>query len=272
MQSKLFRTEKPLIGMIHCKAFPGSPLYVKNSWPQVIKNTISEANALIKGGVDGIMLENAGDIPFNREEELGPETAALMAVLVHEVRARTELPLGVNIVANAAMFSLATAVAGSANFIRVNQWVNAYISHEGLTNGLAGPVMRYRKLIDAEGIAILADVHVKHGSHSIVGDRSISDQAKDAAFYCADILVASGTSTGVATNLDELHQIRNATELPVFIGSGLSIENAEMLVPNCDGAIVGFGIKKYPTWTSDIDIKKVLALKQIFDKHLGKCK
>ena len=52
MQSKLFKTEKPLIGMIHCKAFPGSPLYVKSSWPQVIKNTISEANALIKGGVD----------------------------------------------------------------------------------------------------------------------------------------------------------------------------------------------------------------------------
>lgn len=267
MKSALFKIDKPLIGMVHCNAFPGSPSYVKDSWSEVIRNTIKEASVLIDGGVDAILMENAGDVPFVREEELGPETAALMAVLVHEIRSITELPLGINIVANAAKASLAAAVAGGANFIRVNQWVNAYVSNEGLTNGMAGPLIRYRKLIDGENIAVLADVHVKHGSHAIVSDRSISEQAKDAAFYCADALVASGSRTGDPTNLNELSEIKNATELPVFIGSGLTIENAEMLVPNCDGAIVGFGLKNISTWDSQVDIKKVKEMKRIFDKY-----
>jgi membrane complex biogenesis BtpA family protein len=267
MPSRLFKIDKPLIGMVHCKAFPGSPAYVKDSWKDVIQNTIKEANVLIEGGVDAILLENAGDVPFIRQEELGPETAALMAILVNKIRSRTELPLGVNIVANAAKVSLAAAVAGGADFIRVNQWVNAYISNEGLTNGMAGSVIRYRKLIDGENIAVLADVHVKHGSHAIVSDRSISEQAVDAEFYCADALVASGSRTGDPTNLEELNEIRNASKLPVFIGSGLTIENAEILIPNSDGAIVGFGLKNIPTWDSDVDIKKVKQIKQIFNKY-----
>lgn len=263
----LLNIKKPLIGMVHCKAFPGSPSYMKDSWNDVIRHTIKEANVLAEGGVDAILLENAGDVPFVREEELGPETAAFMAILVHEIRSETDLPLGVNIVANAAKISLAAAVAGGANFIRVNQWVNAYISNEGLTNGMAGSVIRYRKLINGENIAVLADVHVKHGSHAIVLDRSISEQAKDAAFYCADALVASGSRTGITTDLDELGEIKNASELPVFVGSGLTVENAEMLLPNCDGAIVGFGLKNLPTWESDIDIRKVKEMKRIFDKY-----
>jgi membrane complex biogenesis BtpA family protein len=267
MRFKLLKIDKPLIGMLHCKAFPGSPSYVKNSWKDVIQNTIKEANVLIEGGVDAILLENAGDVPFIRQEELGPETAALMAVLVREIRSRTELPLGVNIVANAAKVSLAAAVAGDADFIRVNQWVNAYISNEGLTNGMAGSVIRYRKLIDGENIAVLADVHVKHGSHAIVSDRSISEQAVDAEFYCADALVASGSRTGDPTNLKELIEIRNASKLPVFIGSGLTIENAETLIPSSNGAIVGFGLKNVPTWNSDLDIKKIRYLKEIFNKY-----
>ena len=267
MNSSLFKTAKPLIGMVHCQAFPGSPSYVKDSWNDVIRNTLEEARVLIDGGVDAILFENAGDVPFVREEELGPETAALMAVLVSEIRSITELPLGINVVANAAKVSLAAAVAGGANFIRVNQWVNAYVSNEGLTNGMAGSVIRYRKLIDGENIAVLADVHVKHGSHAIVSDRSISEQAKDAAFYCADALIASGSRTGDPTNLSELNEIRNASKLPVFIGSGLTVENAELLVPNCDGAIVGFGLKNIPTWDSKIDIRKVKEIKRIFDKY-----
>ncbi len=38
-----------------------------------------------EGGVDGLIVENHGDIPFAKPDELGPETAATMAVMSHRV-------------------------------------------------------------------------------------------------------------------------------------------------------------------------------------------
>ena len=69
------------------------------------------------------------------------------------------------------MPAFATAVAGGADFIRVNQWANAYVANEGFMEGRAAEAMRYRSLLRAEHVRVFADVHVKHGSHAIVADR-----------------------------------------------------------------------------------------------------
>ncbi len=168
---RLFGTSKPIIGMVHVLPLPGSPYYRNGSLAQVYEQAVEEALILEEGGVDGILLENAGDIPFLKPDDIGFETIGGMSVIGDRVRRATKLPLGFNIVANAAKASLACAKSSGAQFVRVNQWANAYVANEGIVEGAASQAMRYRRALDGEDIVVLADVHVKHGSHAIVGDR-----------------------------------------------------------------------------------------------------
>ncbi len=60
-----------------------------------------------------------------------------MAVITEKVRERFGVPLGINVLANAAIPAMAIATAGGADFVRVNQWANAYIANEGFIEGAA---------------------------------------------------------------------------------------------------------------------------------------
>ena len=240
---RLFGTSKPIIGMVHVLPLPGSPYYRNGSLAQVYEQAVEEALILEEGGVDGILLENAGDIPFLKPDDIGFETIGGMSVIGDRVRRATKLPLGFNIVANAAKASLACAKSSGAQFVRVNQWANAYVANEGIVEGAASQAMRYRRALDGEDIVVLADVHVKHGSHAIVGDRDIEDQARDVEFFGAEVLIATGTRTGHATAPSEVKQIRAGSVGPILVGSGFSSENAAELLSVADGAIVGSYVK-----------------------------
>src|SRR3954447_2512388 len=129
---EIFGTDKVLIGMIHCPAFPGSPRYQGGTMESIYDACMRDAEALVEGGMHGLIVENHGDIPFTKPEDIGPETSAHMAVATDRVRAATGLPVGINVLANAALHALAIASAASARFVRVNQWANAYVANEGL--------------------------------------------------------------------------------------------------------------------------------------------
>ena len=239
----LFPLRKPIIGMLHALPTPGSPRGRRCDVAEVYDHGMEEARRLLEGGVDGILIENAGDIPFQRPERIGHATVAVMSVLGRKVVEETGVPVGFNIVANAAMASLACAKAAGARFIRVNQWVNAYVANEGLIEGAAAEALRYRALVDAEDVAVFADAHVKHGAHAIVADRSVVEQAKDIAFFQADVAVATGLRTGHAVDLTEIEHIRGGSRLPTVVGSGVTPENATDILALADGAIVGVSFK-----------------------------
>jgi len=169
----IFSRKKAVIAVIHCDPFPGTPKYTGKTVDKIIERALRDAENYIKGGVHGLIIENHGDIPFSKPEDIGPETSALMAVITDKIRQRFDVPLGINILANAAIPALATALASGADFVRVNQWANAYIANEGFIEGAAAKALRYRSQLRAEHIRVFADSHVKHGSHAIVADRSI---------------------------------------------------------------------------------------------------
>lgn len=256
----IFGVKKPIIGMVHSLPMPGSPMFKKYTLDQVYRFGIDEALRLKEGGVDGIMLENAWDLPFAKPEEIGPETVAGMAVLGWEIRKATGLPLGINILANGAMASMATAKACNAQFIRVNQWANAYVANEGFMEGKSGLVMRYRSWLEAENIKVFADVHVKHGAHAIVADRPLAEQARDAEFFDADVLIATGQRTGDATPISEVKGIQEAVTLPVIIGSGLTVDNCRSIMSVADGAVVGSYVKEGGVWWKQIDVQRLKEL------------
>jgi membrane complex biogenesis BtpA family protein len=257
---KLFGVNKPIIGMIHVLPLPGTPRGRGCDLEKVYDDAVAEALRLEEGGVDGLLLENAGDIPFLKPDDIGFETVGAMSVIGDRIRRACRLPLGFNIVANAAKASLACAKCSGAQFVRVNQWANAYVANEGFVEGAAARALRYRAQIEADEIVVFADVHVKHGSHAIVADREIAEQARDVEFFGADVMIATGSRTGDATATREVEEIRSGTSRPVLIGSGLNPTNAVELLKIADGAIVGVWFKDNGKMSGRVEVTKVAKL------------
>jgi hypothetical protein len=111
---EIYGRPKALIGMIHCPPFPGAPRYRGESIDQIYDACLRDAEALISGGLHGLIVENHGDIPFSKPEDIGPETPAFLAVVTDRVRRATGVPVGINVLANAPLPALAAAVAGGA--------------------------------------------------------------------------------------------------------------------------------------------------------------
>jgi membrane complex biogenesis BtpA family protein len=256
----LFGVRKPIIAMIHVLPLPGSPRGRGCDLERVYERAVDEALGFEQGGVDGLLLENAGDIPFLKPDAIGFETIGAMAVIGDRIRRATRLPFGFNIVANAAGASLACARSSGASFVRVNQWANAYIANEGFIEGAAAEALRYRMRIEADDVAVFADVHVKHGSHAIVADREVAEQARDVEFFGADVLIATGSRTGDPAAIEDVEDVRAGTSRPVLIGSGLNAANAADLLRVADGAIVGSWFRSTGDMWGPVDLANVSSL------------
>lgn len=255
--TEIFQVKKPIIGMVHLKPLPGSPHYKGESINEMIEFALEDVRRLEAGGVDGLQIENAWDLPFPKPEDFGFETVAAMTAVGVEISKATKLPLGVNCLANAVIPAIAIAKASKSKWVRSNQWVNAYIANEGFIEGASAKAMRYKAQLFGDDIKIMADVHVKHGSHAIVADRSLSEQTRDNEFFDADILIATGNRTGDETSLDEILGIKENASLPVIIGSGMTEQNAAKILSVADGAIVGSFLKENGNWWEPVDVEKV---------------
>ncbi|MGF1426626.1 BtpA/SgcQ family protein [Kitasatospora sp. LaBMicrA B282] len=252
--ARLFGRRFALVGMIHLLPLPGSPRFTpERGMAEVIRRATDEARVLVEAGFDGLVIENAWDIPFLKPDDVGPETPAAMAVVAAEVARSVAVPLGINCLANAVDRSLAVAAAAGARFVRANQWVNAYVANEGLVEGRAGRLVRYRRAIGADHVTVWADVQVKLGAHAITADRSLAEQAKDAAWFDADALIVTGTRLGDPPRTEQLRIIRAATDLPLVAGSGVTADNLGDVFAHTDGAVVGSSVKTGGAWHGPVD-------------------
>ena len=246
-----------MIGVIHLLPLPGSSHYDGDPVDRICAHAVAEAHRYRDGGVNGLIVENHGDIPFAKPEELGPETAAMMAVITDRVRRAVDMPVGINVLANGAVVALASAKASGADFIRVNQWANAYVANEGFVEGKAGAASRYRAWLRANAVRIFADVHVKHGAHAIVADRSLPELTRDAEFFDADAVIVTGQRTGDSANLDDLATVRRSTDLAVLVGSGVTRDNVKTILEHADAVIVASSLKHGGSWWNEVDPERV---------------
>ncbi|QII38686.1 BtpA/SgcQ family protein [Rouxiella badensis] len=266
---EIFSRNKAIIGVVHCEPFPGSPNYRGKSINQIMDIALSDAQAYLSGGVHGLIIENHGDIPFSKPEDIGYETAAFMSVITDRVKTEFGCPLGINVLANAAIPALATALAGGADFVRVNQWANAYIANEGFIEGAAAKALRYRSQLRAEKIKVFADSHVKHGSHAIVADRTITELTRDVDFFQADAVIATGQRTGDSATLDEIDEISAATSLPLLVGSGVTPANICQILQRTQGVIVASTLKYRGVWWNQVEPQRVKHFMAVAQAELG---
>ncbi|WP_182086448.1 BtpA/SgcQ family protein [Aureimonas sp. ME7] len=255
----IFGRSQAIIGVVHLAPLPGSPRHDGEAVETIYERGLSDARAYLAGGCDGVIVENHGDVPFSKPDAIGPETAAHMSVVADRIRRDLGKPIGINVLANAAIPALAVASASNAAFVRVNQWANAYVANEGFVEGEAARAMRYRAALRAKGIRIFADAHVKHGAHAIVADRPVEEQVKDLVFFDADVVIATGQRTGHVAELSYIRMIKEAANLPTLVGSGVTPENVGDILQVADGVIVASSLKYDGVWWNPVDPDRVKA-------------
>lgn len=126
----------------------------------------------------------------------------------------------------------------------------------------AGPLLRYRRMIGAEHIAIIADVKKKHSAHAITADVDLAEAAKAAEFFGADGIVVTGTATGQPTSAADVSAVAESVNIPVFVGSGVTAENVREYADSAACLIVGSALKKSGRWDRPPDEARVKKLVQ----------
>lgn len=231
---QLFPGSKPIIGMIHLPPLPG--FAGSKGINHAIRHAVADLRVLEDGGIDGVLIENEYDRPH--QVAAAPETIAAMTRITRAVVQESESAvIGCEILLNDPRASLAVAKMAGASFIRTDYFVDRMTRPEYGEFAIdPDALLEYRKAIDAENVLILADVQVKYAT--MVEPRPVSESAAQACEKGADALVVTGDASGDAPTVEQLRETSD-TNLPVLIGSGLAAGNAERLLAECDGAIVG---------------------------------
>lgn len=256
----IFRTPKPIIGMVHCWPMPGAPGYTGYGMRPIIENALRDAEALAEGGVDGLIVENMWDIPFRAGPHIQPESIAAHAVVAARVREAFELPMGINLVHNGGVALLGIALASGADFIRVCMFTGAGVWDAGSWDeGCAADLMRRRKELGAEHVKLFADVDKKHSVRFPGID--LATHIEWTRFFGADALIVSGRMTGDAPDIGKVREAKAlAGDRPLLIGSGTDERNVAAFLEVADGIIVGSSIKEQGQCEQPVSTERVRRL------------
>ena len=260
----LFPVPKPVIGVIHVGALPGTPGNTQTV-AELVTAAKREAKLYRESGVDGIAIENMHDVPYLRGE-VGPEIVGAMTVIGTEVKSEVAMPVGIQILAGANIEAMAVAHAASLDFIRAEGYAYAHVADEGLIQASAAKLLRYRRMIGAERIQVWADVKKKHSAHAITADVSLGTTAHTVEFMGADCVIVTGSVTGEPPRADDVKEAKTHCRIPVILGSGISADNITEFYGDADGFIVGSAFKVDGHWSNTIDPSRVARFMTIVSK------
>lgn len=256
---EIFGVLKPIIGMVHLRPLHGTP--GSTNLEDVLAYALRDAESLVEGGVDGLLVENFFDSPFY-PEKVPPHIISSMTLIAWEIKKRYGLPIGINVLRNDSEASLAIASAIGGKFIRVGVHIGCVVTDQGLIQGRAHQTIRYRKLLGSD-VKIFADVEVKHG-YTLY--RVPLAQASRDTYYRgrADALIITGPETGVEASVDDLRAVKEALpDVPLLVGSGVNPDNVEAMLRYADGAIVGTYFKRDGVVSNPVDPTRVKKLMEV---------
>ncbi|HEX9952947.1 MAG TPA: BtpA/SgcQ family protein, partial [Rubricoccaceae bacterium] len=106
--ARLFSRPVPIVAVIHAGPSPGVPgaADVRAS----VDRAVAEARTLIALGVDGLLVENAHDVPAVAEAEIGHEVVAYLTRVAAAVKRHAgRVPVGVRVMEDSGRVALAIA-------------------------------------------------------------------------------------------------------------------------------------------------------------------
>src|SRR5919199_4776377 len=245
----LFSNRKPVVGVIHVGALPGTP--ASRLGVEELAELAAREAALYR-----VAVENMHDVPYLRGS-VGPEIVAAMAVVARAVKSEAGLPVGVQILAGANAEALAVAHAAGLDYIRAEGFSFAHVADEGLIQSSAAELLRFRRKIGADGVRVWADVKKKHSSHAITADVSLGETCAAAEFMRGDAVIVSGSATGEPPRAADVGEAKSHCRIPVLLGSGVTPENVAGFYDAADGFIVGSYFKEGGLWSNTVDAARV---------------
>jgi membrane complex biogenesis BtpA family protein len=257
---------RPVIGMLHLRPLPGSPRSSGSSIDSIREFLLRDAEALCDGGVNGLMLENFGDVPFF-PGRVPAITVAAMTALASAVREPfPQVPLGINVLRNDGQSALAIAAAVGAQFIRVNILCGARLADQGIIQGIAHDLLRDRATLAGQEVKIFADVDVKHSAP--LAATSVESEVEDTlARGLADALIVSGSGTGKSTDPKHVERVKRvAGTAPVLVGSGVDERTIADYFPHADGFIIGSAFKRDGNVNNPVDPDRVRSIIRLIDE------
>ena len=246
-----------IVGVLHLPPLPGSARGgTASSMCGIIDAMRRDAEIYREAGIDTVIVENYGDLPFVRERVDAATTSAMTRV-VDAVQREFGLTTGVNVLRNDVLTAVSIAAMTGARFVRANVYVGVMQTESGIIQGCAHAVQQEIKRLGAE-VEVWADLDVKHAAPLV--ERSIEEQADDAIERaCASALILTGPATGAAADPDAVARLRDHTAAPIYVGSGATPESIPTM-PGATGFIVGTAMKVDGVVTNPVDPARVRAV------------
>ncbi|MGC9450272.1 MAG: BtpA/SgcQ family protein [Oceanipulchritudo sp.] len=254
--------DKSLLAMVGLKPLPGAPLY-GGSEQAVVDAAMADVEAYSRAGVDAILVENSGDLPYMKPP-LEEAAGLLVEQICAMIRSRWKGPLGLQLLEAANEQALRIAANCAMDYIRVEGFVFAHVGGAGLIEGCAGRLLRLRRRLGAESIRVFADVRKKHCAHALTGDLPLSEHVRQADFFRADGIVVTGPRTGTEPETTDLLASRQACDLPLLIGSGMNAGNLERFFPEADGFIVGSDFREEGAFLGKLSAARLESFMSVF--------
>jgi len=251
---EVFGKDKVVIASMYLPPLPGSPDYVTGTTTdEMIAYARREVETLERGGMDGVIFGNQQDWPYR--VGVGPETVALMTLIVREAMRGSHMPFGISVFWDD-LAALAIAKATGASFVR-GVFRGVYAGEMGLLVCNAADAVRYRRTLDAPQIRLM--FMLRPILARAVGERDLKAQVKDAMWASKpDSFAVCGPVPGEAPSFDELRTVAGlAKGIPVVMNNGATPENIGQVFAACDGAVIGTHLRYENSAAKPFDVEKV---------------
>ena len=248
-------------GVVHLKSLPGSSgNYL--TLDEIIELAQEDVNSLLFGGVDGLIIENFGDIPFTKDD-VSKRTIASFTKVVENIEYDRDVKVGINVLRNDGIAALSIAEATNADFVRINVLNNVMMfTDQGIIEGKANEIAKFKNTLNKD-IDIYADVFVKHAVPP--GGSKIENHTEELIERAgADVVIVTGDGTGHQIDIEDLSKVRDIVpQGRLAIGSGVNEENIDDYVGLADILIVGTSFKVDQDVSKRVDQRSVEQLIQM---------
>jgi uncharacterized protein len=226
---ELFKTKKPLIGMIHCAG---------STHAERLERALNEITMYEEEGMDGIIVEDY--------HGMRDDVCAVLHAIGHKP---TSLITGINLLSNPyESFNLAHVFGASfIQFDSVQPTDLDEIKYASLRE-------KYPQLLVLGGIGFK---YTRPTRNDLVEDLDYGKKRVDA-------IVTTGDGTGIETPLEKLRAYKTLLkDFPLLVGAGVTYSNAYEQLRIADGAIIGSYFKKDNNTQNNVDREKVRQLVSI---------
>ena len=232
----LFGTQKPIISMLHLDPLPGSPRYSSDSSvSQVVEHAKRDLAALQEGGVDGIIVSNEFDLPYQRH--MSYVTPATLAFVVGQLKSELSVPYGVDAISDG-LACLELAAACEARFIR-GTFSGVYVGDGGLYDNDFSMLQRRRVELHLDDLKMLYFINPE--SDRNLDTRPLADIAASTIFKVhPDGLCVSANAAGADVDTDLIASVKAKNpEVAVLVNTGCRPDTIADKLSVCDAAVVG---------------------------------